>query len=99
MKMVWPLKITTCMDMKFLLHLWIGNAKGHKCQDNSGLLVDQMNYWAKRYNFTWDVMTAYGNDWGLYPKSGELCTGILLGFLNTWLNYFKCVQIFCLFFW
>ena len=44
------------------------NPKGHKCQDNSGLLVDQMNYWAKRYNFTWDVMTAYGNDWGIVSK-------------------------------
>ena len=45
------------------------NENGRKCQ-NFGLLVDQMNIWAKNFNFTWDIMAGYGNDWGLFPKSG-----------------------------
>ena len=47
------------------------NSIGRKCQ-NSGLLVDQMNVWAQDFNFTWDVMTGFDNDWGLRPKSGIL---------------------------
>ena len=49
------------------------NSMGRKCQ-NSGLLVDQMNVWAQDFNFTWDVMTGFDNDWGLRPKSGILVT-------------------------
>ena len=45
------------------------NENGRKCQ-NFGLLVDQMNIWAKNFNFSWDIMAGYGNDWGLFPKSG-----------------------------
>ena len=68
--------VTASMDwMPFNAHKNC-NPKGRKCQ-HSGLLVDQMNIWGKRYNFTWDVMTAYGNDWGLYPKSGILLVHLL----------------------
>ena len=61
--------VATSLDwMPFISHKYC-NPNGRKCH-NSGLLVDQMNSWAKDFNFTWDIMARYGNDWGLQPKSG-----------------------------
>ena len=63
--------VATSLDwMPFISHKNC-NPNGRKCH-NSGLLVDQMNIWAKDFNFTWDIMAGYGSDWGLTPKSGIL---------------------------
>ena len=63
--------VATSLDwMPFISHKYC-NPNGRKCT-NSGLLVDQMNSWAKDFNFTWDIMAGYGNDWGMQPKSGIL---------------------------
>ena len=63
--------VATSLDwMPFISHKYC-NPNGRKCH-NSGLLVDLMNSWAKDFNFTWDIMAGYGNDWGLQPKSGIL---------------------------
>ena len=45
--------------------------KGRNC-DAFGLVVDLIEMWSQEYNFTWDIFTGYGNDWGLTPKSGKL---------------------------
>ena len=44
--------------------------KGRNC-DAFGLVVDLIEMWSQEYNFTWDIFTGYGNDWGLTPKSGK----------------------------
>ena len=61
--------IATSLDwLPFIAHENC-NDKGRKCL-NYGLLADQMNIWAKIFNFTWDIMAGYDGDWGLFPKSG-----------------------------
>jgi hypothetical protein len=30
-----------------------------------------MNFWARDFNFTWDVHDNINGDWGLKPKSGK----------------------------
>ena len=61
--------IATSLDwLPFIAHENCNNI-GRKCS-NYGLLADQMNIWAKMFNFTWDIMAGYDGDWGLFPKSG-----------------------------
>ena len=45
------------------------NLQGRQCE-NSGLLIDMMEVWAKDFNFTWDIYAPPDNDWGLFPVSG-----------------------------
>ena len=61
------------------------NPNGLKCH-NSGLLVDLMESWAKDFNFTWDIMAGYGDDWGLQPKSGIL---LIFELIKSSLKYFN----------
>ena len=44
--------------------------KGRNC-DAFGLFADLIDMWSQEYNFTWDIFTGYGNDWGMVPKSGK----------------------------
>ena len=45
---------------------------GRNCE-NSGLLIDKMEIWCQKFNFTWDIKT-YKGDWGMFPKSGDAKT-------------------------
>ena len=44
------------------------NSKGLQCK-YQGPLVDLMNFWSKKLNFTWSLHE--NKDWGLMPKSGR----------------------------
>jgi hypothetical protein len=44
------------------------NSQGLQC-NYQGPLVDLMNFWSKKLNFTWSLHE--NKDWGLMPKSGK----------------------------
>ena len=44
--------------------------KGCNC-DVFGLGIDPIEVWSQDYNFTYNIFTCYGNDWGMTPKSGK----------------------------
>ena len=44
------------------------NSQGIQC-NYQGPLVDLMNFWSKKLNFTWSLHE--NKDWGLMPKSGK----------------------------
>ena len=46
------------------------NSVGRNCH-YEGVLVDLMNFWSKKLNFTWDLYEDINGDWGYYPKTGE----------------------------
>ena len=62
--------LTNAMDWIPFISLVDCNEKGMNC-NSYGSLVDLMNFWARDFNFTWDVHDNINKDWGLKPKSGK----------------------------
>ena len=72
--------------------------RGHACK-YEGVLVDLMNQWSKKLNFTWNVHQ--DKDWGMVPKSG--CIQVHIWLLdsvfafqgsNIFMFYFPSVFLF-----
>ena len=55
------------------------NSQGLNCK-KEGFLVDLMNFWSKKLNYTWEIHE--NEEWGLIPKSGNKKDIIQLRYLK-----------------
>ena len=65
--------ITTSMTWNPQVIISECNSQGFDC-NYEGFLVDLMNLWTKKLNYTWEIHQ--NEDWGLIPKSGKSCSRI-----------------------
>ena len=63
--------ITNSMTWSPYISLVDCNEKGTMCS-SYGSLVDLMSFWARDFNFTWEIHDNLNRDWGMKPKSGKL---------------------------
>ena len=65
--------ITTSMTWNPQVIISACDSQGLDC-NYEGFLVDLMNLWSKKLNYTWKIHQ--NEDWGLIPKSGKSCSRI-----------------------